>query len=425
MNANKDNQDEFFDAHLRRIGQRLELPAEPSALQRRHWRQPEAPRLANKQAGVWIMRHPLLTTFAGSAIAAAIGVLAFMFVAPSGAKLEAGVILDDLRARLASGFHLTFTDIGDEGVVVDGQVVVLFDEAGDPDATVNADVSALYVDAHIQADETCEDEDIAGLDLDVAIALSDEAQWMYFKMLGINEELLEEEPILNVLSFYAEQGVLLQLGSVWELIRDQIRDSLPAHLGVFGIAGDAVETGIDVRVSGTVDGEGEFDLSTGDAASAGGMHSEFNVDLPTGMFDEEDALNVANLVQDVVFGNASAADLQTLIGHIEHAAQTIELVEREAGLYVLTIADLKVDPDDSDAEMIAALEFEIGYREGQGVAWAEMRHVGRYDGAIHFELAGGKDYSALFDAEQRIEPGVTNVLDLSALAPLIQQALND
>ena len=130
MADQENREDRLADQNLRLIGRRLRLPPDPTPQQQAFWKQEPTHSAAEHfehrsfpaRGARFVRRHRLLTV-ATSAIAASI-VLAVLLVTPRGAIVEASMILSSLRQTLLDGFQMSFESIGDEGVYVDGQVIV-------------------------------------------------------------------------------------------------------------------------------------------------------------------------------------------------------------------------------------------------------------------------------------------------------------
>ena len=171
------NGDELLDRNLKAIGQRLSLPAEPTALQRAAWKRPLraallAPPLNRStflQKGVRFMKsHRALT--AGSAVAATIVLGALLLWPGLSRDVEAAVIFQSFRETLTDAMEITLKDVGAEGVRVNGRVLLLQDPTESEAEPAELISGRCYVEVTVQADETA--DEIQDLDLEVAVSLT-------------------------------------------------------------------------------------------------------------------------------------------------------------------------------------------------------------------------------------------------------------
>lgn len=403
-----DRGDQQIDRNLRRIAEHLDLPDVPASLT--NWKPGRAACAAPVQhkKGNWIMRHARFLTAAGSAVAAMIAIAMFIVLAPS-SRVEAATILKSFRSTLLDGFQLSLTNIEEDGIHVDGQMVLVFQPgaATDPDRKLES----LYVDAHIQADET--NEDIPGVDMSTTVSFSEPSQWVYLKLNQVSDKLLEDEPVLDALSVYAEQGLFLRVDGIWEKLQGHLTNSTIHQL--FGEAHDHALDKHNITISiGHESTEGEKGVNVAVQANAAADADAIEASLP----------EMHELARSLLLGTAGADEIEALMTFVEHAAKDVQVVEREPGLHVLTIRDFNVEGEDAEAaELTANLELAMAYREGQGIEWAEVRHIGASDGMVRINPADRAALAELSDMNRVIEPGTTTVLDLSSLMPLIESAL--
>ena len=393
MADQENREDRLADRNLRMIGRRLTLPADPTSRQQAAWKQgptqsPGAERGEHSSfstRGVRFVRRHRMLTVATSAIAAVI-VLAVLLVTPRGATVEAGVILNNLRQTLLDGFQVTFERIGDEGVYVDGQVAVALRpvKGAARQARVAVDpseleVESVYAEVRLQGDGS--DENKAGLDLQVVLALSDESQWAYLRMTGLPDKTLEDEPLAWVLVGLTGGGLLLDLDGMRDLL-----DTRPANAP--GIQSPAVKPG-----------------SRGGRDAAGQNY-------------------MAQLVKDFLIGRAGAEQIDRMLVLIARTARDVSLAEVEPGWHVLNVREFKLDAIAADdAAQLADLTLEVTYREGSGIESAVLEHIGRYDGTLRLLPIDGRVDQSLFDKRDVIGRGATTVWDLSSLKPLLGHIL--
>lgn len=413
MSTHRDR-DQKIDANLRRIARHVQLPDLPA--DGSGW-----PRLSRGAAAAaapprafgganWWRQHPRLLTAAGSAAAAAIALAAFLFVTPGGA-VHAATILRSFQASLADGFTLSYENLGAEGVRIDGQMLVLLDEpAADPLAPQAGNMSALYLEARIVADETA--GEAAGLDLTTALTFSQQQQWVYLRADGLAVGLLDENPMLRALLPYVQQGVLLKLDGVFDMLSTEL-----PRLGELLAPTDEADEKLLVSLKISGDGQPPGDETGGGSLT---LRQQSPLDeAPPRTIDRQTGKQISRLVEALIQGQATPADLEALVTFIEEAAQRVEVIEVEPGLYILTAAEFAAPPGDPGAEWIALIEVQVAYRAQSGIEWARVDHVGPYDGTIRIDPAGEPDRERL-NMERWIEPGTTLVLDLGAFAPMFQ-----
>jgi hypothetical protein len=419
MTDQDNHEDRLADQNLRLIGRHLKLPPDPTQRQQSAWKKTtDVARPADHTAGPplsqrgasFMKRHRSLT-LATSAAAATI-VIAVLFSTPRGAVVEASTIFNSLRQTLLDGFQLTLSDIGEDGVRVDGEILVTLKPREDGGVQVSdqfdpalLQAESFYFDVSARADESS--EELAGLDIQMTMALNEQNQWMYFKMLGLPEELLEQEPMAWAVVGMASSGVLIQMdglvGDWGEILYFESEDDEATDPKGTATASISVKTepGDDHQaLTATAGGTFEPKLSlTGDG-------------------------EIERLLRDFLTGRATGEQIDEFYALIAEAAEDVSVDEDPDGRYVLTARDFKLDEaDEEDAAMVGAMILQIVYREGTGIESASLENVGEYGGTLRLApISGGIDAS-LFDQERVIEPGVTKVWDLSSLAPLIQESL--
>ncbi len=387
------HEDRLADRNLRMIGQRLQLPADPTERQQAAWkRASEAPRAVERpvhpsipeRGARFVRRHRFLAA-ATSAVAAAI-VLAVLLATPRGAVVEAHTIFNSLRQTLLDGFQITLEKIGDEGVWVDGKVLVALQAAKGMDATtgVPADPSRLgiesvYAEVRVRGDGL--HPKTAGLDLQAVLALHDGVEWVYVKIGGLPNELLEESPTACMFVSLAGGGLLLDV--------DGVRDLLDAdRLGLQAAAARRADRG------------------------------------PARPVNDEDDLS--ELYTDFLYGRAGGQQIDRVVTLLAESARDVAVAEVEPGLHVLTARDFTLEAGSADAKEVATLArivLEVAYRKGRGIEWVVVRNVGAYDGTLRLAPIGDRLDPALFDKGRLIEPGVTTVVDLSGLQPMLEQMI--
>ena len=213
--------DELLDRNLRLIGERLSLPAAPTAFQRAGWKSashsgvfasvPGKARLLQK--GVRFMKAHKTLTAAGSAVAATIAIAAMMLLPALQRNVEAAVIFESFRQTLNNALEITIQDVGAEGIRVNGKVIALRSLTEEEQAPAEDVSGVCYVDVSVKADETA--DDVANLDMDVVLSITPEDQWVYLKMRHLPQEVVQEEPLAAaLLTGLTKNGLLLDLTGI-------------------------------------------------------------------------------------------------------------------------------------------------------------------------------------------------------------------
>src|SRR5262249_50823720 len=97
---------------------------------------------------------------------------------------------------------------------------------------------------------------------------------------------------------------------------------------------------------------------------------------------------IGEALNRLITGQASAADFQQLVTHLQSSADSVTVEESGPGHHLLTATGLDVDATPTSAGgQTHAATMRISYKDGQGVEWAELLHVGDADGTIRFERA--------------------------------------
>jgi hypothetical protein len=292
--------------------------------------------------------------------------------------------------------------IGAEGILVDGQLAVVLELRDDVEYETPDDfelaglvAQSVYIDMHVQADE--QSEEMAGLDVQCTMALNEQTQWVYIKTLGLPQELLEEEPMSWMLVSMTGSGMLLQLDG---LIDDWNR------VGGLELEDDD-ESAVTVEIGGKP-----------------GVVSEPDLDFQPNLSLTDDG-EAEQLFWDFLTGRATGEQIDEAYKLLAEAARDVSVREEQPGLHVLTARDFNLeDADPDEIELVGDMTLVIVYREGSGIESAALENLGEYGGTLRLTPIDQID-ETLFDQQRVIEPGVTNVLNLSAFKPLIEQALAD
>ena len=341
------------------------------------------------------MRNHRYMTLTGSAVAACVAIAAFLFVMPRHSPVEAATILNSFSATLKDGFRMTFENLGDDGVRVDGEIIVQFQKGALREILDKAfergnepRIEAVYFDARVRADDTS--DEIAGMDLKVSAGIAGENRWAYLRMNKVPPRLLEEQPIVAIFVTMLRNGVLLELGD----LLDEFGAGMPFML---------------------VQKDKEL-ASVGPLKIVVGLGEDEDEDEER---DPEDAQEdqFKELIRAFLSGKASGEHIEQLVALIEENADDVKVNvrQRENGLHVLTASGF-----DDDEEFIENMVIEIAYREGVGIEWAKIDHVGKYDGNIRFELSDDAIDADLLSGKKFRDDEGTTVIDLDNLKGLIK-----
>lgn len=427
--------DRLLDSNLRTWARQASIPAEPDAAQQARWKQEAPPerRLRvvsaspnTRTGGSFMHRHPRLT--AGSAVAAAVALSAFL-ITPRSSEVQAGMIMRSFTDRIQqNGLRLTFENIGDEGVRVSGRFFLDFGANGAGGQDFDPRNDRLLLEAHVKADENA--PDVGGLELDTKIVLSQQESWVYVRPTGIPAALEEEEPAAVALFSWASSGVLLDLNDLAGILdaedMEEIRN-VPSEIAKSLREAMAELHGEKAHDHG--DGDDDDDSSDddepapGDAAAHGAkveIHATSDSPIP-GL--DEAALEAT--VMGLMTGQASPEQLQKLVDGLGQAARSVKVQQVSPGVHVLTASGFSLDAlgaadDPEAARWLERMEFAITYREKVGVESARITHLGRYDGVINFEMTSAPIDPTLMSSAVYRNDSRTTVLNLGSLVKLAE-----
>ena len=210
MNEHDNREDQMLDRNLRMIGQHIALPDSPAHPQRREWKR--AGRFAHADEpsdGVTQLRtQRTFRWITGGALAACLALAALVFVPTRGSTVHAAAIFASFRDAVANGFQLSLKDIGDDGVRVNGRILVALDT--DKLAAADGDsVRAAYIELSIRGDEDA--AEAAGLDIQLNAGLKKGQEWAYMRLNNLPAEVAEEEPMAAMILQMFQSGVMLEL----------------------------------------------------------------------------------------------------------------------------------------------------------------------------------------------------------------------
>jgi len=395
------NDDQLMERNLRSIGAHIPLPAEPSAQQRTGWRPaphvrivrgPEPGAQPAEHSGRWVQSGRRLA-LAGSAVAAAT-ILAVLFSTPTPrSAVQAGTILSSLRDTLHRGLRVTFEDVGDKDVRATGHVSLTFAQPFTLAQLVNGEGSADIEPetVYFQGGVTFEPDadSLAGLQLQVALALSQAEQWVYVRCDDPAPLIQEAGPVGALFAGPLRNGVLLDLGGLLES-EDIPGGQTPGRHVVVQTAPD-----------------------TEDAAPAAEQQEEDSADR-----------ELAALVKNLLSGQATPEEIDLFVLKMEQYAAEVRVDEVQPGLYVLSARDFSRACEELDAEdagWLAAATVQIAYRTEAGIEWASVTNAGPHRGSVRLEFIDTLTDRDRVQRETFLSSGAT-VIDLPAIVQMVEGA---
>ncbi len=326
--------------------------------------------------GITFMKtHKTLTL--GMSVAAVLAFALLPFITIGGGKVEASTILASLRQATCNALDITFSDLGDDGVIANGQIIVVFERNGQGKSPFDAPITGIFVDASVVGE--LGSKEAAGLDARVQASLMPGDEWIYIQSDRLPDSLAKEEPVLVALfGPMVQNGVLLKCTGM--------------------LRGDLFDEGV-----------GKLPLE--ELPSSPPVKTWISIGA-----EETTEAAIENLIQGMLRGDLKGADFDNLIGELEQVVReeqvSLNVENRGAGLHVLRLTDF---PKEKDASWTKGMIVEVAYQEGKGVPWARVEHVGPYDGTLHIETADVSTDNPKFNHDRFISDGRTQVFDLDRL----------
>lgn len=449
MAAQHDHNDRLADQNLRRIGKLLEVP-QPTARQRQHWKstssdsRPDQAHNHRLRAGGLSVQARRFITFSVSAVAAALALVAFIFVPPLGSRVEAAMILRSLRETTHNGFKLELNNVRVEGVNADFRMLLRFPQpinlaqlASDGGAKVEPD--AFYLDGTVRLPLDC--EEAPGMAIELALAARENDQWLYTKMQNIPiEELGNDDPqarrVIDAVMKRLGDGLVLDLTGLKDLLEqaDMFENALSVDVGTPDADGETGNVNVSVTQHVKVTTAASADKhETDDAAkheiklgllglgpigeeiaealdeAADEIQTGFAAEVKAGQGEWEK--RVSEIAEAILTGRATQTQLESLIADIEKFAGHASVTQGNDGVWTLNVSEFDTTGmDDDERAMLEHASLSVRYRELDGVLSAELLHFGEADGRLSFEFIDGID-ETLLDRTRYIDRGVP-MLDL-------------
>lgn len=421
MHDTHDLQDAQLDRNLRLVGERLRLPAEPSTREQSAWKTAAArpgalPDSATSRAPLVRLHPRRLWAFAGSAAAAAILFAVFLLNLVQPPRVEAAMILRSFQEAAHRGFRVTIENIDIEGIRAEGQVrmqfpapVNLAQMLHDPAAVPDPEWFTLDMTVRAAADAG----DLAGLDLRIAGAFTDDTRWAYLKAAHLPNEVMADipAPIAGWIAGFLDDGVLLDL------------TGLDAQ-GLFGGSDDTPDdppnppsgsvpgTMLRFQVSNADDAGADFAVSALPSAPRNGLTLRFSTDDDTSAATGDPDASAEQALLALLAGQAGREQLDEIVSLLTSASADGHVAEVGPGVFELTITDFGgSDP------LLASAALHITYRELAGIEALALLNVGPSNGSIRLEFREDLtlDDPTLLDRNRVLEPGVTRIIDAATI----------
>ena len=355
------------------------------------------------------MRNRRYILPAGSAVAAAL-ILAVLLTTPTPrSAVEAGTILSNLRETLHRGFSVTFENIGDgKGALVDGRVWMLFNrgfslaELAGSDEPIDLALEEICLDIGVELGEDA--EELADLKMRIAVALSEEEQWVYMQVNDITPLIEHIGPAAMFFAGYLQNGLLLELTGLLD--------------GEFPISvtGNLAEDSdlVDAQAGAAHAPRYSYSYQTKFKSRAA-----VDADSSEPAMDEE----IGELLGKWLSGKVTPEEFDQFVAKIEEAFAQVHVDEVEPGLYVLTASDfsgLHDEVEPGEAKWLTGLMLEIAYREEVGVEWATLSNVGPAAGELRFEFIDDARDVDRITRDEYYQEGVTTMFDLGGLVKSLE-----
>lgn len=438
--------DAIIDRNLELIGRTMSLPEDPSRQQVDRWMHagmPVGPSRRIRGAIPMNRQRWLTLSGVGSALAAAVALGVFFGTPSHRSRVKADTIFAGLRDALASAFQVTFHNVVQDGVRSDGTMIVLNSNASS--STSANQSTGIYMEAHLQGEVGSSNAD---LDANATLCfMGSEHDWAYVRAQNVPQAMRTQNPLIGWLASVAANGVLIDLpsggaeatqpappaadedanstttlsnttaGGVTTIVTEStrttttMRPGMSFSIGIGNIGSNGMSDAdrqrlIDDAVRQAMQNPSE----NGNRASSGGSFSIRVVgdDQPMGA-----------LLNRLLTGQATQADFTQLATQLQASAGNVDIQETEPGLHVLTAADLHDATSNAASSGIpAGTGLQIAYRDGQGVVWAEVQHIGPADGTVRFERANVQPGDPRFDKQRYASDANVRQINLSEWSSL-------
>lgn len=435
-----DERDDQLDRNLLAAAHHLELPTEPSPLQRARWKTPAPPDASARKKGILGMKRERFWQVLGGCGALAACVTVAVVLGLGGAKtVEAAAIFDSLRAAIRNSLWMEIDNVQSDDITVNGRVLLVFDDtAGDAvNANDNGDadrISASYVDLHVQASD--DNPDFPGLDLEVAAGMKPGSEWAFVQTHHIPQTLFDQAPMLGMFAPMLNNGLLLDVAALDQSIGSH--QSVGAGANGGPVARFTFSTGGNNDAADDVTAESDDDSSTILNLSFSTTQSSDD-NMPTGD-DTADAVNEElhetmfgsdfhvssdspeaaaaieahmQMVKDFITGRLSPEQVQQFIDMVQQSASETTVTPNPDGSYLLRASGFDFGDFANSDDDIA---LEIVYRDDTGIDSVDLLNIGEGTGRLRFTFSEDDANADVFDRSRYAQrPGVRSVSSLGDL----------
>ncbi len=340
-------------------------------------------------------QHRYLTLAGAGSVAATLALSVALFTSMAGNRVEAAAIFESLREVAGNAFEITFENVGAEGILVNGSVLILMDDEVENATPFANPPKGVLVDVQVAADNTAEEE-VQGLDLTATVSAMPENEWAFVKITGLPKVASEELPpaVAGVVTMLTQNGLLLDLDGFLE--DEGVLGDVFEHLH-FDASDGHRQTGVEVKVGTSESDEVSREVKIQTNASV--TTSDEDTDL------DHDAIEAMGM--RILTGQASAEEFTAMVTLLEQAATNVQVAETEPGLHVLTASGFDFQGDAEAEEILGAVVLQIAYRQGSGLDSVLVEHFGQHDGTIRFVHTDVSAEDDVFDRERFAkQPGV-------------------
>lgn len=357
-----------------------------------------------------MQKHRFLA-LATTAVAATVA-FSVLVSTPNGAAVQASTIFASFQQSLLNGFDVEYQNIGNADATMSGRLQVEFEQF-DP-AQTEPTLRAVYADGSIQTTDAF--SDFPGLDFDYALSLNDADPWIFAQAIGgPPDTLVEDQPWVPFVWGMLNNGLLLDLAGVWEGFEDEPamppaqendeEDQEVVTMLTFGDLPESDGPGVTAQTNFTLSFGGADDAEPADPAVRSGSAVSIQ---PNEMLAGDEA----QLIEDLLYGRASAEQVAQLVGLLESAAGTVAITELTPGEYRLVATDFDFPDDEAWLE---SMVLELDYITNVGLTRARVTNVSANAGSLEIRpLPNTGIDPTLTDRSNWISPG-TYVFDLGAL----------
>lgn len=361
-------------------------------------------------------------TLASTAAAAALIFAAFLLHPAGTPAVHAKTIFNSFRSTEHRGLRIQCRNLVAEEAAVNAQIIVAFNrplnlaqliEQADQDDF--SAVDAVYVDAQVELSEA--NEDAPGLKVAAKVALLENEKWVYVRFDNLPQKLFDEAPFLMFFQNMLRGGLLLDLGNMKEFGPDFWK-RIGKNDGDDDDEDDDDDDANNAAAVTVKKNVAAHTRTTGTTTSTRtDQHNlKLNLNLPDdARADDADDAKTEELFKSLLTGRAGRDQLEEIVKMIEDGAKNVSVRSVGDGRHILTASEFE-----DDDEMLKNATLEIAYREGAGVEWLAVEHVGERNGTIRVEFIDELSPADRLTKQSFLTDGATRVIDASKLAEMFQ-----